>query len=303
MPCLLDSPRLSFTTSGRAAIALALQALGVGSGDRVLVPTYHCPTMVAPAVHVGARPVFYPLRSSGADLAFLEALDLTGVRAILATHYFGLPQPMAELRRFCDRKGIALIEDCAHALFGVVRRARHRDLGRLCDREPDQVLLGAGGRLPDRQPAADPRSPSLLAGRSRTRSNRWSTSSSSAFAIAACPASTMRSDSCSRCGAGPAAPAPWGSSPWTSIWRRARTPSRSSTAITPTPGSRRRAGSSCKRSADRASWSVAVTTTVRSPEGSPGSRACECHGPRCPTPPCPMSSRSGWTSRTRRTTR
>jgi dTDP-4-amino-4,6-dideoxygalactose transaminase/glycosyltransferase involved in cell wall biosynthesis len=119
VPCLLDSPRLSFTTSGRAAIALALHALGVGSGDRVLVPTYHCSTMIAPAVHVGAQPVFYPLRSSGADLAFLEALDLTGVRAILAAHYFGLPQPMAELRRFCDRKGIALIEDCAHALFGV----------------------------------------------------------------------------------------------------------------------------------------------------------------------------------------
>jgi dTDP-4-amino-4,6-dideoxygalactose transaminase len=119
VPCLLDSPRLSFTTSGRAAIALALQALGVGSGDRVLVPTYHCLTMVAPAVHVGARPVFYPLRSGGADLAFLEALDLTGVRAMLAAHYFGLPQPMAALREFCDRKGIALIEDCAHALFGV----------------------------------------------------------------------------------------------------------------------------------------------------------------------------------------
>jgi dTDP-4-amino-4,6-dideoxygalactose transaminase/glycosyltransferase involved in cell wall biosynthesis len=118
-PCLLDSPGLLFTTSGRAAIALALKALGVGSGDRVLVPTYHCPTMVAPAVHVGARPVFYPLRSSGADLAFLTALDLTHVRALIATHYFGLPQPMSELRSFCDRHGIALIEDCAHALFGV----------------------------------------------------------------------------------------------------------------------------------------------------------------------------------------
>ncbi len=118
-PCLLDSPRLVFTTSGRAAIALSLRALGIGSGDRVLVPSYHCPTMVGPAVHVGARPVFYPLRSSGADLGFLKTVDLTRVRALIATHYFGLPQPMSELRRFCDRHGIALIEDCAHALFGV----------------------------------------------------------------------------------------------------------------------------------------------------------------------------------------
>ncbi len=178
---------------------------------------------------------------------------------------------MADLRGFCDRKGIALIEDCAHALFGVVRRARHRELGRLCDREPDQVLLGAGGRLPDRQPAGIRGSRACAPDASRTRSSRWSTSSSSALAIDACPASTTRSDSCSRCGAGRAAPAPSGSSRWTSISRRARTPSTSSTAIAPSPGSRRRAGSSSERSADRALWSVAVTTTVRSPEGSPES--------------------------------
>jgi len=44
--------------------------------------------------------------------------DLAGVRAMIAAHYFGLPQPMARVRRFCDDRGIALIEDCAHAMFG-----------------------------------------------------------------------------------------------------------------------------------------------------------------------------------------
>jgi dTDP-4-amino-4,6-dideoxygalactose transaminase len=38
---------------------------------------------------------------------------------MLATHYFGFPQPMSRLRAFCDARRIALIEDCAHAFFGV----------------------------------------------------------------------------------------------------------------------------------------------------------------------------------------
>lgn len=120
LPCLLDLPGLHYTTSGRASILLALEALGVGPGHRVLLPTYHCPTMVAPAVELGAVPVFYPLDAHGApDLAWLETANLQGVRVLLAAHFFGLPQPMSRVRDWCSRHGIRLIEDCAHALFGT----------------------------------------------------------------------------------------------------------------------------------------------------------------------------------------
>jgi dTDP-4-amino-4,6-dideoxygalactose transaminase len=39
---------------------------------------------------------------------------------MLVAHYFGTPQPMGLVRQFCDRTGIILIEDCAHAMFGAV---------------------------------------------------------------------------------------------------------------------------------------------------------------------------------------
>ena len=119
VPCMLTLPRLRFTTSGRASILLALEALGVGPGQGVLLPTYHCPTMVAPVAHLGATPVFYPIDAHGAPrLDWLSQQDLHGVRVLLAPHYFGLPQPMRHLRQWCDDRGLALIEDCAHALFG-----------------------------------------------------------------------------------------------------------------------------------------------------------------------------------------
>ncbi len=122
LPCLLDLPGTGFTTSGRAAITLALEGLGVRPGDRVLVPSYHCPTMVAPAGQLGATPVFYPVLASGQpDQRWLDNQAHQGVKALLAAHFFGLPQPVRQLRQWCDSRGIALVEDCAHALFGHVQ--------------------------------------------------------------------------------------------------------------------------------------------------------------------------------------
>lgn len=119
-PGVLDARHRCPTISGRAAIGVALRVLGAGRGARVLVPTYHCPTMISPVVRAGAAPVFYPITATGApDMAWLAQADLAAVSAMLATHYFGVPQPMAAVRRFCDDRGIALIEDCAHCLFGL----------------------------------------------------------------------------------------------------------------------------------------------------------------------------------------
>lgn len=119
LPSLLDHPRHQLTTSGRAAILLALECVGVGPDDVVLLPTYHCPTMVAPVLTLGARAVFYPIDEAGAPrLDWLQAHAPRQAKAMLATHYFGLPQPMQANRAWCDAHGIALIEDCAHAMFG-----------------------------------------------------------------------------------------------------------------------------------------------------------------------------------------
>lgn len=116
---ILASRYRLFTSSGRAAIAIGLRNLGISRGDAVLVPTYHCPTMVAPVVELGAVPIFYPITNTGSvDMTRLDLVTTPAVKAIIAAHYFGLPQPMRHLREYCDQRGIALIEDCAHAFFG-----------------------------------------------------------------------------------------------------------------------------------------------------------------------------------------
>jgi len=67
------------------------------------------------------KPLFYAITADGlAVLDYLGVQDLSGVRPILAGHCFGIPRPMRELQRFCNDHRIAVIEDCAHAYFGVV---------------------------------------------------------------------------------------------------------------------------------------------------------------------------------------
>jgi hypothetical protein len=117
---LLTLASTQFTNSGRASILLALEMLGIQPGDKVLVPTYHCPTMIAPIVARGANAVFYPVDEFGApQLEWIEQNGSQDVCAILVVHFFGFPQPLKTVRQWCDRQGVRLIEDCAHALFGM----------------------------------------------------------------------------------------------------------------------------------------------------------------------------------------
>jgi hypothetical protein len=120
-PSIIDSRRYVATQSGRSAMTLALTALGVTAGHVVLIPNYYCPTMVAPVEVVGAKPCFYPITSTGEpDVDWIRRQDLTGVRALLAVHFFGIPCDFSEVSDFARCRGIPFIEDCSHAFFGEI---------------------------------------------------------------------------------------------------------------------------------------------------------------------------------------
>jgi dTDP-4-amino-4,6-dideoxygalactose transaminase len=118
---VLDAGDSRFVTSGRVAIALALRAHGIGLGDRVLLPAYHCTSMVEPVAWTGATPVFYRMHpDTRPDLDDIASKCSAGARALIVTHYFGFTQDMLKFRSLCDKHGLLLIEDCAHAFFGSV---------------------------------------------------------------------------------------------------------------------------------------------------------------------------------------
>lgn len=119
LPSVQDLPHVALTSSGRAAIFQALLQLDLPAGSKVLVPTYHCPTMIAPVLMAGLQPVFYAVCKDGLpNLESLSRPEASGARALLVAHYFGLTRSLREVRAWCDQHGAALIEDCAHAFFG-----------------------------------------------------------------------------------------------------------------------------------------------------------------------------------------
>lgn len=108
-------------TSGTAAIALALKHADIKSGDKVLLPAFHCRSMIEPFVAIGARLDYYHISENLAvDTNDIHSKLDSRSRVLLVTHYFGFYQDMQSLRTLCDKLRVILIEDCAHAFFGVI---------------------------------------------------------------------------------------------------------------------------------------------------------------------------------------
>ena len=108
-------------TRGRYALREAYRLAGIGPGSTLLAPAYHCRTMLDPAMALGGEVRLYPLHPDlSPDLDTLTALvsqSPTPIKALLATHFFGMPQQFGPLAAWCKERGIVLIEDCSHVMF------------------------------------------------------------------------------------------------------------------------------------------------------------------------------------------
>jgi len=105
----------------RNAIYHALGALKISTSAHVLLPAYLCRAAVEPFVAYGTEVEFYGIeRNCQPDFAEIESKISPRTEAILAVHYFGFPQEIRRFREICDRRHLALIEDCAHVLRGKI---------------------------------------------------------------------------------------------------------------------------------------------------------------------------------------
>ena len=103
--------------SGTAALEIALRAVGV-AGRRVLVPANTFFATAAAVVHAGATPVFMdtdPATFGTAPEEIERRLD-ADTAAVIVVHIGGYVSPrMPEIQALLERRGVALVEDAAHA--------------------------------------------------------------------------------------------------------------------------------------------------------------------------------------------
>lgn len=112
-----DIPHAVAVASGTAALEIALRYVGV-SGRDVVVPANTFYATAAAAARAGGRPVFADMDAATFALSpqTLAAALTPQTAAVVVVHVGGLISPdLDELRRMCAERGIALIEDAAHA--------------------------------------------------------------------------------------------------------------------------------------------------------------------------------------------
>ncbi|WP_462188774.1 MULTISPECIES: DegT/DnrJ/EryC1/StrS family aminotransferase [unclassified Frankia] len=112
-----EAPFAVAVSSGTAALEIILRSHGVEGAD-VVVPTNTFAATAFAVLRAGAMPVFADVSSDTFALTVrsVEAAVTPRTRAVVLVHIGGLiPPDVAELRAFCDDRGIALVEDAAHA--------------------------------------------------------------------------------------------------------------------------------------------------------------------------------------------
>jgi dTDP-4-amino-4,6-dideoxygalactose transaminase len=105
-------------SSCTAALHLAYLAAGVGPGDEVIVPAFTFAATAAAALYCGASPVFAEIvsrKNPSLDPDDVERRITPRTKAVCVVHYAGYAAAADHLKELCDERGVALIEDAAHA--------------------------------------------------------------------------------------------------------------------------------------------------------------------------------------------
>ena len=123
---LLGVKGVSLVNSGSSANLIAFMALTapelgdrrVKKGDEVITVACGFPTTIAPIIQYGAVPVFVDVTipQYNIDVTKLEAALSDKTKAVMIAHTLGNPFDLKEVRAFCDKHNLWLVEDNCDAL-------------------------------------------------------------------------------------------------------------------------------------------------------------------------------------------
>ena len=151
LPALAGCERAVATSSGTAALHLALLALGVKAGDTVIVPDWTFGATANAVYYTGARPLLVDVSADSwtLDAGLVgELLAEQEVAAVIAVDALGHPADMDPISAACRAHGVPLVEDAAGAIG-----ARYRghsagglgDIGVFSFNGNKTVTAGGGG--------------------------------------------------------------------------------------------------------------------------------------------------------------
>jgi dTDP-4-amino-4,6-dideoxygalactose transaminase len=173
--------------SATAALHLALEAIGIGRDDEVIVPTWTFAASAEVVAYCGARPVLVDVDAATLNVtpeAILAAVTAR-TRAVVVVHVAGRPTEIDRLVALLGPLGIGIVEDAAHAFPSRIGGPAGRYAGTFGNAgaysfyATKTITTGEGGMLVTDDPAiADRVRLMSLHGISRTAWNRYTASGS-----------------------------------------------------------------------------------------------------------------------------
>lgn len=101
--------------NGTAALDAAVESLGIGPGDEVIMPAFTIISCIGQLIRSGAKPVLVDsdLVTWNMDVSQIEAKITERTKAIMVVHIFGLPVDMDPVLDIARRHGLKVLEDAA----------------------------------------------------------------------------------------------------------------------------------------------------------------------------------------------
>ncbi|MGE5674172.1 MAG: DegT/DnrJ/EryC1/StrS family aminotransferase [Mycobacterium leprae] len=153
----VGAPHALALSSGTAALHLALQLVGVGAGDEVLVSDLTFSASVNPIVYLGARPVFIDSERTSwnmdPDLLVEEVRARARAgrlpKAVVLVHLYGQSANIAPVLAVCNEYGIPLVEDAAEALGATYKGRSPGTFGRagIYSFNGNKIITTSGGGM------------------------------------------------------------------------------------------------------------------------------------------------------------
>jgi L-glutamine:2-deoxy-scyllo-inosose/3-amino-2,3-dideoxy-scyllo-inosose aminotransferase len=145
-----DAEHGIFMANGTVTLQCALEAMGIGRGDEVIVPAL---TWIATAMavhYVGAKPVFVDIEPDTLclDPKAAAAAITSKTAAIIPVHIYGSMANLDEILKLAKRHNLAVIEDCAHMQGGKWNQrgvGSHGHVGSFSFQQSKTLSSGEGG--------------------------------------------------------------------------------------------------------------------------------------------------------------
>lgn len=121
----------SSTANGTSALIIALQALGIGKGDEVIVPTLTFSASAFAVTNVGANVVFADSLPNELNInpSEIEKNITSKTKAIMVVHLYGRPVNMDEIMRIAKKYNLYVVEDCAECLGALYKDKKTGSFG------------------------------------------------------------------------------------------------------------------------------------------------------------------------------